>query len=124
MLTRDTKQFPLRLTASAPSGVVTVVRRIDEDRTCAEPGCATHLSAYNTGARCWQHESRRPFVQHLPRKAPPRKDDAEVLQLMGPKPPSDSGAARMPGPVPEPDGPDGPPPVPQPEPGPPPAERG
>jgi hypothetical protein len=30
--------------------------RIDRDRTCAAPGCETHLSAYNRDERCWQHE--------------------------------------------------------------------
>lgn len=30
--------------------------RIDQDRTCATPGCQTRLSAYNRDERCWQHE--------------------------------------------------------------------
>ena len=45
------------------------------------PGCETHLSAYNPGTTCWQHEPWRPYVQHAPRKAVPTSDDETVLAL-------------------------------------------
>lgn len=34
-------------------------RRIDGERTCTEPGCATRLSTYNPLDTCFQHSPTR-----------------------------------------------------------------
>ena len=72
---------PRRLTAVAPSAAERPVARDERARTCDAPGCETHLSAYNPGTTCWQHEAWRPYVQHAPRKAVPTSDDETVLAL-------------------------------------------
>jgi hypothetical protein len=40
---------------SRPGRIPRPSRTADRDRICAEPGCTTKLSVYNTRAKCWQH---------------------------------------------------------------------
>lgn len=74
---------PRRLTAVAPSAAERPVARDERDRTCDAADCETRLSAYNRGTTCWQHETRRPYVLHAPRKPIPTSDDETVLGLAG-----------------------------------------
>lgn len=53
----------LALRGCAPGrGARRATRRTEEQHTCEASGCETILSAYNTGARCWQHEVATRYV--------------------------------------------------------------
>ena len=54
------QQEPIRGTTAALSG--RQPGRVDAQRWCAEPSCATRLSAYNPTSHCWIHEEPHPFV--------------------------------------------------------------
>jgi hypothetical protein len=43
-------------------------RRFDEGRVCAEDGCVTVLSVYNSSDLCWQHEAPHPYFVRVPRR--------------------------------------------------------
>jgi hypothetical protein len=47
-----------------PIGAVTAARprRAEAERICAEDGCETVLSCYNTKALCWQHDPGGQYV--------------------------------------------------------------
>ena len=53
----------LALRGCAPGrGARRATRRIEEPRTCEARDCDTILSAYNAGARCWQHQVATRYV--------------------------------------------------------------
>ena len=85
------------------TGVQTLPRRqrtFETGRFCAEAGCRTRLSIYNSRDRCWIHEPARVFHPKVGRT---RNSDRQVLGDPGPT---------VPPPMPSPD----PQPVPDPEP--------
>jgi hypothetical protein len=57
---------PLRGSTVAPVSLKPV-RAYLSGRVCEVATCQTVLSQYNDGARCWQHESAKPFqIRVLP----------------------------------------------------------
>jgi hypothetical protein len=89
------------------TGVQTLPRRqrtFDRGRCCAEPGCQTKLSIYNSRDRCWLHEPAHVFHPKVGRT---RNSDRRLAGRV----PGDPGPT-VPPPMPSPD----PQPVPDPEP--------
>jgi hypothetical protein len=44
-----------RMKGTRPGHLPPPSRPTGAGRTCAEPGCTTKLSIYNTATMCWQH---------------------------------------------------------------------